>query len=148
MNVMVWPLKSERCNNNIIFPSHIVSSCFNVKGSAGPIGPRGDPGFEGSVVSYLEYLWLVPIRWPNILMHMLTYVALECKTEHFVNTGSIYHTNILILHLCSSQQWWYVLQNMPIGICLCCKYIFPNCTVYNLMPNDPHWKITNNRQHI
>lgn len=30
-------------------------------------------------------------------MHTLTYVVLECKTEHFVNMGSIYHTNILIL---------------------------------------------------
>lgn len=46
----------------IIFPSHVVSSHFNVKGPAGPIGSRGDPGFEGPVVSYLEYLWIVPIR--------------------------------------------------------------------------------------
>ena len=30
---------------------------------------------------------------------MLTHVALDRKTEHFVNAGSIYDTNMLILHL-------------------------------------------------
>lgn len=63
INVMVQPLKSERCNNNnnMFFPLTLVPlTCFNAKGSAGPIGPRGDPGFEGSVVSYSEDLWVVP----------------------------------------------------------------------------------------
>lgn len=112
----------------IIFPSYFLSYRFNVKGSEGPIGSRGGSGFEGPVVSYLKYLWLVPIRLPNIHMHSLTYVALECETEHFVNNRFIYHTNTLILHLCSSKQRRYASQNRPIGTCLCSKKFFPNCT--------------------
>lgn len=44
----------------IIFPSYFLSSRFNVKGSAGPIGSRGDSGFEGPVVSTLRIFMACP----------------------------------------------------------------------------------------